>query len=135
MTKMYLTYLDHLDCELVHEDSGVKIFTTAPKDNGGTGQNFSPTDLFAASLGSCVLTLMGIAAKKYHLDIKGTTAEVEKEMVLAPVRRVGKIIVKVNVPVGIQVDKREVLEKAASTCPVKQSLHPDIIVDLKFFYA
>ena len=95
MTKMKVVYVGDLHTECTHE-SGAKIETDAPKDNMGKGQAFSPTDLFAASLATCMLTLMGIASRKLGVELKGATAEVEKEMVTEPKRRLGKIIVRIR---------------------------------------
>ncbi|MCD6048068.1 MAG: OsmC-like protein [Gammaproteobacteria bacterium] len=134
MTKMKAVYQGHLNCQIIHEQSGAKIETTAPKDNGGNGDKFSPTDLFAASLASCMLTVMGLAAKKHQINMDGATAEIEKEMVVAPVRRIGKLSVSLHLPAGIPVDKRELLEAAAHHCPVHHSLHPEIEVSVQFIY-
>jgi putative redox protein len=135
MTKMKAVYHGDLNCQIIHEQSGAKIATTAPKDNGGNGDKFSPTDLFAASLASCMLTVMGLAAKKHQINIEGASAEIEKTMVVSPIRRIGKLSVILSLPANIPVDKREVLEAAAYNCPVHHSLHPEIEVSIKFVYA
>src|SRR5271168_1847243 len=93
MVKMNIIYEGQLRCTLTHEPSGAVISTDAPKDNMGRGEAFSPTDLVAAALGSCMLTVMGIAAAKHNIDLKGTTVQVSKEMITAPVRRIGSITV------------------------------------------
>src|SRR5271154_2645680 len=98
MTKIKIKYLGDLRTECTHVESGAKIETDAPKDNGGKGIAFSPTDLFATSLVSCMVTLMGIQAKKLGFSIEGTTGEVEKEMVASPTRRVGKLIIRIRCP-------------------------------------
>lgn len=128
---MKITYEGFLHTRSTHQ-SGAEIETDAPKDNFGKGSCFSPTDLLAASLGSCVLTLMGIVAQRLNLDLKGTVAEVEKEMALAPVRRIGRIVVNVHSPLSPTPESREKMEHAALTCPVKASLHPDMILDIQF---
>ena len=133
MTKMKARYLGDLHTECVHE-SGARIETDAPKDNEGKGMAFSPTDLFAASLATCMLTLMGIHARKVGVDLKGASAEVEKEMVNAPHRRIGKLIVRIRSSLSPNAQVREKLEKAALECPVHHSLHPDIKVEVDFVW-
>lgn len=133
MTKMKVLYLGDLHTECTHE-SGVKIETDAPKDNMGRGEAFSPTDLFALSLGSCMITLMGIASKKLGIELKGTTVEVEKEMAAAGQRRIGKVIVRIRSSILPNPPAREKLEKAALDCPVRLSLHPDIKVEVDFVW-
>lgn len=133
MTKMKVEYKGDLHTECTHE-SGAKITTDAPKDNMGKGEAFSPTDLFAISLASCMVTLMGISAHKLGLDLKGMTAEVEKEMVAHPVRRVGKVIVRFRSSLSPNQQVREKLERAALECPVHQSIHPDIKLECDFVW-
>ncbi len=130
---MEIIYQGDLHTECTHE-SGVKIQTSAPKDNGGRGDCFSPTDLLAASLASCMLTLMGLAARKLGEDLKGATAHVEKEMTLIPHRRIGKLIVLIRSSLLPNAQVREKLEKAALECPVHHSLHPDIKIECDFVW-
>ena len=134
MVKMKIVYEGQLRCVLTHEPSGSVIHTDAPKDNMGQGEAFSPTDLVAAALGSCMLTIMGIVAGRHHIDLKGTTVEVTKEMVSVPVRRIGGITVIFHMPSGIPQDKRAMLEAAAHSCPVHKSLHPDVQTPIQFIY-
>jgi len=134
MVKMNIVYEGQLRCALTHEPSGSVIRTDAPKDNMGKGEAFSPTDLVAAALGSCMLTIMGIAGAKHNIDLKGTTVEVSKEMLTAPVRRIGSISVTVRMASGIPQDKRAMLEAAAHSCPVHKSLHPDVRIPVQFIY-
>lgn len=131
MSKTKILYQGDLRTLSVHS-SGSELTTVAPTDNFGKGDCFSPTDLLAISLGSCVLTLMGIHAKKLGVDLKGTTATVEKEMSLAPPRRISKIVVLVESQANVTVEQREKLERAALTCPVKESLHPAIELTINF---
>ncbi len=133
MTKMKVLYLGDLQTECTHE-AGDKIHTDPPKDNGGKGEHFSPTDLFAASLGTCMVTIMGIAARKAGVDLKGMTAEIEKEMASVPHRRVGKLIVRFRSSLTPNQQIREKLEKAALECPVHHSLHPDIKLEFDFVW-
>ena len=132
MSDIRIQYLDELSTRCVLEDSGAEIITDAPKDNFGRGQMFSPTDLVAASLGSCVLTLIAIVAKKLSVDVSHMSAIVEKEMAAKPYRRIGKITVKVHCPRSFSEDIQQKLEKAGRECPVHHSLHPEIIQQIEF---
>jgi len=134
MTKMKVRYLGELRTECTHVESGVKILTDAPKDNQGKGMAFSPTDLLAVSLASCMVTLMGIAAKKAGFNLEETTAEVEKEMDSLPSRRIGKLIVRIRCPQLPSPQIREKLEQAALQCPVHHSLHPDVKKEIDFVW-
>lgn len=133
MVKMKAVYLGDYKTECTHE-SGAAIQTDIPKDIGGEGKLFAPTDLFAASLGTCMLSLMGIVAKKVGFDLKGATAEIEKTMSDAPPRRVAKIAVRIRCPKAPNPQIREKLEQAALQCPVHQSLHPDIKKEVDFVW-
>ena len=104
---------------------GSKILTDAPTDNHGKGEAFSPTDLVAAALGSCMMTLMGIAARTQGVDIVGTRLSITKVMSADP-RRIGEIIIDIRFPGEMAPKARTVLERAAATCPVARSLHPDL---------
>ena len=129
---MAVTYQGDLHTEVLHEPSGARLETDAPKDNEGRGERFSPTDLVGAALGSCMLTVMGIVARRHAWDMTGATAEVEKEMVVAPIRRIAQLGLRIAMPAGIPEHARATLERAAHTCPVHQSLHPDVKVDVAF---
>ena len=135
MVKINVVYEGQLHCRLTHGPSGTLIATDAPKDNNGKGEAFSPTDLVAAALGACMLTIMGIAAARHHISLEGTTVEIEKVMVMEPARRIGSIKVVLHMAKGIDIDKRVMLETAALACPVKKSLHPDIIIPVEFIWA
>ncbi len=128
------TYQGDLHCEVLHEPSGSRIETDAPKDNEGRGERFSPTDLVGAALGSCMLTVMGIVARRHQWNMAGARVEVEKEMVASPIRRIGRLGVQITMPAGLPDNARAALERAAHTCPVHQSLHPDVKVDLSFVW-
>ena len=132
-----ITYTGNLNCQAVHGPSKTKLTTDAPVDNGGKGESFSPTDLVATALGACMVTIMGIVAKRDGLAIEGTEVHVEKEMVQQPERRIGTLRVKITVKGGQGLDQahREKLERAAHTCPVHKSLHPDIQTPIEFIYA
>ena len=119
-------YLGDLRTEITHLQSGNKITTDAPIDNHGKGEFFSPTDMFAASLASCMLTIMGISAKAHGFNIDGTEVMTTKVMGTNP-RRVVEIIVELTFPHNSYSDKeRRMIELAAKECPVANSLHPDI---------
>lgn len=135
MVKMNVAYEGNLRCRLTHEQSGSVISTDAPKDNMGKGEMFSPTDLVAAALSSCMLTVMGIVANRHQMNLTGVRADVSKEMVTAPVRRIGAIHVDIHMPKGLSVEQRAMLENAAHTCPVHKSLHPDVQIPIQFHYA
>ena len=134
MVKINGVYEGQLRTRMTHEQSASQIITDAPKDNMGKGEAFSPTDLVATALGSCMLTVMGIAANKHQVDLKGARVDVSKEMVVAPVRRIGKITVDIHMPKGIPSDKRSLLEAAGLSCPVHKSLHPDLQTPIQFHY-
>ncbi len=132
--RMSVTYQGDLHCEALHEPSGSRLETDAPADNEGRGERFSPTDLVGAALGSCVLTVMGIVARRHAWDMTGARAEVDKEMVAQPVRRIGRLAVRITMPAGIPHSARSLLERTAHTCPVHQSLHPDVKAELTFVW-
>ena len=134
MVEIDVVYEGDLHTRCTHGPSGTRLETDAPKDNEGRGESFSPTDLLATALGSCMLTVMGIVARRHGWKLDGATAHVEKHMVAAPVRRVGRLAVELRMP-SVPSEARAVLERAAHTCPVHQSLHPDVAVDLRWSWA
>ena len=134
MVKIDILYEGDLHCSLTHGPSGAKISTDAPKDNHGKGEAFSPTDLIAAALGSCMLTTMGIYAGKQGINLKGAKAEVTKEMVQDPIRRIGRLTAHFHFPSGIAQEARAVLERVALACPVSKSLHGDVRIEVDFIY-
>lgn len=118
-----VVYKGGLRTEATHLQSGNKILTDAPVDNHGNGEAFSPTDLAATSLASCILTIMGIAANRKEIDIEGATADVKKIMVSDP-RRIGRIEITIQMPPNdYSAAEKKILEKAAHHCPVALSLH------------
>ena len=131
-----IIYLGELRTSATHIQSGSAIETDAPIDNQGKGARFSPTDLVATALASCMLTIMGIAANTHHITITGTTCDVKKTMETSP-RRIGKIKVVIQFPKTKTFSDKEkqILEKAALTCPVMESLHPDCIKDIQFLWS
>ena len=126
-------YEGDLRVKRTHGPSGSTIETDAPTDNQGKGEKFSPTDLVVAALGSCMMTIMGIVAKRDSIKLEGTTFRAEKHMSENP-RRIGKIVLEFNMPGGLTEEQKKKLEKFAHTCPVHQSLHSDIEQDIKFIY-
>jgi len=130
-----IIYLGELRTEAVHKLSGNKLITDAPPDNQGKGEYFSPTDLLATSLGSCMLTIMGIAARTHGFDIDGTKVAITKVMGTNP-RRVVEIVVELTFPHNNYSPKeRKLLELSAKECPVANSLHPDLKQTVKFEFA
>jgi putative redox protein len=126
MVAIQLEYQGDLHGKAVHGPSGTELFTDAPKDNQGRGESFSPTDLTATSLGSCMLTTMGILARTLNLDMNGATAVVEKEMTTSAPRKIQRLTVKIKMPRALGEEDQLKLERAAQTCPVARSLHPDV---------
>ena len=129
-------YTGSLGVTATHGPSGATVNTDAPLDNGGKGQSFSPTDLVATALGSCVLTILGLVSQRHEIDLSGTTVSVTKEMIQQPVRRIGSLKTTVTVPSGRVEDgeMRKRMEAAARKCPVHQSLHTDIDAPIAFVY-
>lgn len=132
MVKISFTYQGELRCEAVHAPSGVRLATDAPVDNMGRGESFSPTDLVATALGACMLTTMGIVAQRHGWELRGASAEVEKVMVSQPVRRIGELTVVLRIPGEFDERARTTLERAALSCPVHKSLHPDVALPVRF---
>lgn len=135
MTKMKTIYKGNLRTEVTHEQSGAKLITDAPLDNHGRGESFSPTDLLASALGCCMLTIMGISAQSYGFNIDGTTIETEKIMGSNP-RRVIEIKLNITFPIGNNYtpQQKRLIESAAKTCPVANSINPEIKKTLTFNY-
>jgi uncharacterized OsmC-like protein len=125
MATIETTYLGGLRTEATHLQSGTKIITDAPVDNQGKGEAFSPTDLLAAALASCMLTIMGIKARANDIDIDGTTCSTTKIMAADP-RRVSEIVISFKFPATYTEKEQLLLERAALTCPVYYSLHEDL---------
>jgi uncharacterized OsmC-like protein len=132
MVAINCTYEGGLICKTVHEPSGKSFKTDAPVDNHGKGSEFSPTDLVAASLGTCYLTLMGIQAEQHDVNMKGTTAKVEKYMSEDVPRRIVKLVIEVNFCKGIPLNRRGLLEAVAINCATSKSLHPGIDIEYTF---
>jgi uncharacterized OsmC-like protein len=126
-------HLGNLRTEITHLQSGNKVTTDAPLDNNGKGEYISPTDMVAGALGSCMLTLMDMAAARMGIDMTGTRLDITKVMVSDP-RRIGEIQIEVWMPFAADDKTRKILERAAATCPVSQSLHPDLRQVINYHY-
>ncbi|WP_167617313.1 OsmC family protein [Maribellus sediminis] len=132
MATIETIYLGELRTENEHFQSGNKVITDAPVDNRGKGEFFSPTDLLATALGSCIMTIMGIKARDNDIDIDGTKVEVTKIMASDP-RRVAEVIVEFHFPKkNYSEEEKQIVESVAGTSPVPLSLHPDLIQTIKF---
>mgnify|MGYP002347513403 CR=1 FL=1 len=134
MATIHTEYTGELRTVATHLQSGKTIITDAPVDNQGKGEAFSPTDLLAASLGSCMITIMGIAAQTHGFNIDGTKAEITKIMASNP-RRVGEIKIELYFPdIQYSAKEKKLIEASAFSCPVYLSLHPDLIKSINFHY-
>ena len=132
MVQIDIAYQGNLRCQAVHAESGATVLTDAPKDNQGNGESFSPTDLVATALGTCMLTIMGIVAKRANIDLARATVRVQKEMASTPVRRIARLTAEIHVPASVPVEMSPQLERAALGCPVFKSVHPDIEIPVVF---
>ena len=128
-----VVYEGNLRTVCTHLRSGNMVETDAPVDNNGKGERFSPSDLVATALGSCMLTIMGMRAREMDVDLTGVKIEVEKIMKADP-RRISGINLTFHFPESLQVDEKQrtILERAAHTCPVIYSINPDIAVNVNF---
>jgi len=128
-----VNYEGDLRTVALHLGSDTQIETDAPTDNNGKGQRFSPSDLVATALGSCMLTIMGMKARDLNIDLKGTRIDIQKHMKADP-RRIGGITLTFHFPENLELsDKnRIILQRAADTCPVMYSIHSDIQVQVHY---
>lgn len=126
-----VVYTGELRTICTHLRSGNEFITDAPIDNNGLGQAFSPTDTVATALASCMLTVMGIKARDFSLDLTNSNAEVTKIMAANP-RRISEIVIKLQLPSKVSEKNRKILQHTANTCPVIQSLHPEIKKGISF---
>ncbi|MFZ0409538.1 MAG: OsmC family protein [Cyanobium sp.] len=122
MTVMHCSYEGGLRCLSRHESSGSQLITDAPLDNQGKGEAFSPTDLVATALGTCILTILGIVAERHGIELAPCTARVEKTMTGEGVRRIALLEAWISLPPGLEAPQRELLRRAGEGCPVKRSL-------------
>ncbi len=132
MEQYKVRYLNDLRTEIKHSGNSSKITTDAPKDNQGLGRSFSPTDLVASSLGSCMLTIIGISAKNNNISIDSLSAEIDKEMSVKSPRMIKRIDVALIIEGEFSQKQKIIIERSAKHCPVHKSLNPDIDINLKF---
>lgn len=134
MVEANIVYKGQLRCESTHGPSGTVLCTDAPTDNHGLGQVFSPTDLVASGLGCCILTIMGILANRGSFSIDGSTCRVEKHMTTTGPRRIDRLVLEMHLPTAISDENRQKLTAAAKACPVHNSLHPDIKIEIDYHW-
>jgi len=134
MVNISIRYTGELHCAAVHEPSRSELATDAPVDNNGKGETFSPTDLVATALGTCMSTILAMAAEKQGLDVKGMSVRVGKEMSEDAPRRIVGLPSEVHIPLPADTPQRALLESAALNCPVHKSLPPDIERPTRFFW-
>lgn len=128
-----VTYLGSLRTKCEHLRSGKEFITDAPLDNNGLGQAFSPTDTVATAVASCMLTVMGIKARDLGVNLKNSYADVVKNMAAAP-RRISGLVIDVYLPAEVSQKNRDILEKTGNSCPVIQSIHPDIRKEIQYHW-
>lgn len=134
MVRISSTYEGGLRCRAEHGPSGAVVLTDAPVDNHGKGEAFSPTDLVAAALGTCIMTVMGIVAARHDIELAGMRAETVKEMTQTPPRRIAALKTRITVPLPADHPHRAALEKAGLSCPVHESIHPEIDAAIEFVW-
>ena len=130
MVEIKIDYEGQLRCVDEHMPSGNKVTSDAPVDNQGRGESFSPTDMVATALGTCMVTMMGIIANQREIDLKGLRLIVQKGMSADLPRRIVRLELQIHVPVSENHPERKVLEDAAQNCPVQHSIHPEIEVNI-----
>jgi len=132
VVRIDIDYPGQLHTRCVHGPSSSELATDAPRDNEGLGAAFSPTDLLATALGSCMLTTMGILARRKGWAMEGARVSVEDHMAMQPHRRVARLVLDFEMPPALPEEARVLLERAAHTCPVHKSLHPEVVVEASF---
>jgi putative redox protein len=134
MVEISARYTGDLHCVATHGPSQTEIATDAPADNKGKGESFSPTDLVATALGTCISTTMGIAAAEHGIDLRGMSVKVRKEMSKDAPRRIVALPTEVHIPLPGDLPQRALLESAGLNCPVHKSLPPEIERPTEFFW-
>jgi putative redox protein len=134
MVEIKIDYQGELHCRAVHGPSGAVLETDAPVDNNGRGEAFSPTDLVATALGVCMATVMGIVAKRKEIDLEGMKVVVKKHMTTDTPRRIAKLEVDIEMPLSAGHPDRRLLESTGNGCPVHQSLHPDVVQEIRWHW-
>lgn len=135
MVQINVEYLGDLHCVVEHGPSGQKFMTDAPIDNQGKGEFFSPTDLVATAIGSCIATIMGILARNNNIDIVGMKIQVQKEMMNQPYRRIKKLFLNIEFPHRLNDHDFTIMKNVIKTCPVTRSLHPEIELEVNYDFA
>jgi uncharacterized OsmC-like protein len=135
MIEIRIDYEGQLHCAALHVPSSASLSTDAPVDNNGKGESFSPTDLLATALGTCMATVMGIAAQRKEISLDGMTLRVRKHMSEDPPRRVAKLEVEIRMPIPEGHPERKLLQSTVLGCPVHHSIHPDIEVPIIWHWA
>jgi putative redox protein len=134
MVEIKIDYQGELHCRAVHGPSGAVLETDAPVDNNGRGEAFSPTDLVATALGVCMATVMGIVAKRKEIDLAGMKVVVKKHMSTDTPRRIARLEVDIEMPLSAGHPDRRLLESTGNGCPVHQSLHPDVVQEIRWHW-
>ena len=134
MSDFKVTYKGNFSTEMLHLESGEKVITDAPKDNQGLGRTFSPTDLVASSLASCMITIIAIAAKTHNINISSIDSKVKKTMSVTLPRKISQIDVMLEVKGDLDTKSKLIIERSAKNCPVHHSLNEDMIINLKINY-
>jgi uncharacterized OsmC-like protein len=134
MVEIKIDYAGDLHCDATHLPSGNHLVTDAPVDNNGRGEAFSPTDLVATAVGTCMATVIGIVAQRKEISIAGMTVHVRKFMSDGAPRRISCLEVEIHIPLPATHPERKVFESAARSCPVYNSIHPDIEVVLNWLW-
>lgn len=132
MVEIQISYDGDLRSTATHGPSGVSLITDAPVDNHGKGESFSPTDLLATALGTCMSTYLGLASNRNGYDLVGTRIRVTKEMTADPLRRVGKLAVTITLPRAMDDKDVKILTNSVTACPVKLSISDRIDVPITF---
>ena len=135
MVQIHIDYKNNLRCAATHGPSDAQLLTDAPIDNHGKGESFSPTDLLATGLGTCMMTILGIVAQKRKIDLSGAKVDVLKEMTPSLPRRIQKLTVNIHLPLAEDDPSVAILSKAAMECPVLLSLHPEVEKDVAWHFA
>ena len=134
MVQINISYEGGLHCSATHQPSGTSLTTDAPVDNQGKGESFSPTDLVATALGTCIATTIDIHARRQLIDLTGMRLTVKKEMSSAAPRRIAKLETEIWFPFPLKNDPERLLEKVALSCPVHHSLSEAVQKPITFHY-
>ena len=134
MSKIKCSYLGDFNCEAIHLQSGNQIKTDAPLDHCGKGENFSPTDLLATSLGTCLLTIMAIKAKSNGWELGNIYLNIEKIMTENKERKIKKLKIEIYIPENLSQDKFNFLKNASKDCPVTRNLSGSLDIQIIWLY-